>query len=196
MTIEHHPTSEVAEGAKLDAPDTAPAAQLAERYATSRDGIVHYVRKTLGSRNAEDCVQEAFLGAWRQLCRNPTNTHALGITYITRAAQNRAIDAHRRKSTCETPVDIDESRKIENGFSAQPPKDPQEYIPELLGIETALERLSPQNAALVRLRILGGFSVEETANQLGIPPGTVKSRLSRTLAQLRKMPDIKDLLAP
>jgi RNA polymerase sigma factor (sigma-70 family) len=49
----------------------------------------------------------------------------------------------------------------------------------------ALARLSPQQRVVVVLRIVEDLSEEQTAAMLGIPIGTVKSRLSRALAALR-----------
>ena len=49
----------------------------------------------------------------------------------------------------------------------------------------ALARLSPQQRVVVVLRIVEDLSEEQTATLLGIPAGTVKSRLSRALAVLR-----------
>ena len=51
-------------------------------------------------------------------------------------------------------------------------------------LERALEGLSPAHRTVVGARFFRDWSVEETADALGIRPGTVKSRLSRALDQL------------
>ena len=51
-------------------------------------------------------------------------------------------------------------------------------------LERALERLAPNHRTVVVARFFMEWSVEETAEALGIRPGTVKSRLSRALDQL------------
>ncbi len=52
-------------------------------------------------------------------------------------------------------------------------------------VGAALERLSPELRAVVQATVLDGLSTREAASLLGIPPGTVKSRMSRARAELR-----------
>jgi RNA polymerase sigma-70 factor (ECF subfamily) len=61
----------------------------------------------------------------------------------------------------------------------------------LLGVEygnlgQALNRLSPELRAVVQATVLDGLTTREAARFLGIPPGTVKSRMMRARAQLRE----------
>jgi RNA polymerase sigma-70 factor (ECF subfamily) len=53
------------------------------------------------------------------------------------------------------------------------------------GIARALQQLSPDFRAVVLLRLVQGYPVAETASMLGIPEGTVASRLARAQQQLR-----------
>ncbi len=72
----------------------------------------------------------------------------------------------------------------------------QEHAPSaedavLLGVEhgdvgLAMERLSPELLAVVQATVLDGLSRREAAELLGIPPGTVKSRMSRARTELRE----------
>jgi RNA polymerase sigma-70 factor (ECF subfamily) len=55
------------------------------------------------------------------------------------------------------------------------------------GIARALLTLSPNDRAVVVTRILHGASTKETAAKLGVPEGTVMSRLSRALRRLRPL---------
>lgn len=52
-------------------------------------------------------------------------------------------------------------------------------------VGVALQRLSPELRAVVQATVLDGLSTREAATLLGIPPGTVKSRMSRARAELR-----------
>ena len=61
----------------------------------------------------------------------------------------------------------------------------------LLGVEHgdlggALERLSPELRAVVRATVLDGLTTEEAGRLLGIPAGTVKTRMMRARARLRE----------
>jgi RNA polymerase sigma-70 factor (ECF subfamily) len=50
-----------------------------------------------------------------------------------------------------------------------------------------LDRLEPQEAAVLRLRYLGDLTLAATALQLGVPEGTVKTRFYRSLVKLRAL---------
>jgi len=61
----------------------------------------------------------------------------------------------------------------------------------LLGVEYgdlagALDRLSPELRAVVQATVLDGLTTNEAARLLGIPQGTVKTRMSRARVQLRE----------
>ena len=51
---------------------------------------------------------------------------------------------------------------------------------------TALDRLSPELRAVVQATVLDGLTTREAARLLGIPSGTVKTRMMRAKAQLRE----------
>ena len=53
-------------------------------------------------------------------------------------------------------------------------------------VGTALQRLSPELRAVVQATVLDGLSTREAATLLGIPSGTVKSRMSRARHELRE----------
>ena len=61
-------------------------------------------------------------------------------------------------------------------------------------VQTALDRLKPKFRAVVVLRMLEGYSTKETAGLLGIAEGTVLSRLSRGIKQLKPLLKKEDLL--
>ena len=54
-------------------------------------------------------------------------------------------------------------------------------------IETALKQLEPDFRSVVVIRLIQGYSTKETADMLGIPIGTVLSRLSRAQQKLKEM---------
>lgn len=54
-------------------------------------------------------------------------------------------------------------------------------------LRAAVERLSPDRRALLELRYREGFDIEQISEITGVPQGTVKSRLHRTLNQLRRI---------
>ena len=54
-------------------------------------------------------------------------------------------------------------------------------------LRAAIEKLSPESRALLELRYHEGFDISQIAEILAVPEGTVKSRLHRTLNQLRQI---------
>lgn len=114
---------------------------------------------------AEDLVQEAFVraaAAGRRFDRVDNPEAWLRTT---------AINQHRSRW-----------RKLRNGQRARtrmlPPRDP-EALESHLEIITALRALPEAQREVIALHYLADLPVEAIARELGIPPGTVKSRLSR-----------------
>lgn len=114
---------------------------------------------------AEDLVQEAFVraaAAGRRFDKVENPEAWLRTT---------AINQHRSRW-----------RKLRNGQRARarmlPPRDP-ESLESHLEIITALRALPEAQRQVIALHYLADLPVESIAHELGIPPGTVKSRLSR-----------------
>jgi RNA polymerase sigma-70 factor (ECF subfamily) len=65
--------------------------------------------------------------------------------------------------------------------------EPQDTLQDNILVEQALARLSTEMREVVVLRLVNGYSTEETAQMLRIPTGTVLSRLSIARKKLREM---------
>ncbi|HET8665962.1 MAG TPA: SigE family RNA polymerase sigma factor [Nocardioides sp.] len=96
--------------------------------------------------------------------------------YVYKVMLNAQRDSKRRRWWGETPTQSVPERTI--------PTDPTEQLVVTDAIHRALAELSPVNRQVVVLRYFAELSESRTAQVLGIPPGTVKSRLSRALSQL------------
>jgi RNA polymerase sigma-70 factor (ECF subfamily) len=166
--------------------DDAAFRRLVERH---QDRVAATVIGMLGPGNAaEDAAQETFirlhgaLGAFRQEARLST--------YLTRIAINLALDKLRQRQRGLARfigIEQDDFRNLE------PWSDGAELLDERERarlVRKAVRGLGPSRRAVVVLRMLQGFSTDETAQALGIPRGTVMSRLSRGLKEL------KGVLAP
>jgi RNA polymerase sigma-70 factor, ECF subfamily len=144
---------------------------LVERY---RAGVVGYVAGLLGTReDAEELAQETFLRAWRQArtLRDPATVSG----WLYRIAHNLAVSHARRPRTvplADDPPDRGPSGPDEERWTA---------------VLSAVGRLSDDHREVVMKKHFNGFRHEEIAVQLGIPPGTVRSRLARAYSQLRDM---------
>jgi RNA polymerase sigma-70 factor (ECF subfamily) len=121
---------------------------------------------------AEDIAQEAFLAALRALDRFDRR-RPLG-PWLHRIVVNRAIDWTRARSL-----------RAEAAADAAPEPaapDPEASLGD--GILAALAGLGPEHRAVVVLRHLLGYTPGEIAAMLGLPRGTVNSRLRRALDAL------------
>jgi RNA polymerase sigma factor (sigma-70 family) len=100
---------------------------------------------------------------------------------------NLSVSLIRRKRRTWTIIDESGSaRDVRAGL----PEDGVERREDLSRIGDALERLDPDKRAMIMLRVNEGLSYEAIANHLGVPIGTVMSRLNRArLALLDELGD-------
>jgi RNA polymerase sigma-70 factor, ECF subfamily len=124
---------------------------------------------------ARDAVQEAFIGAWRDLpgLRDPDRFEA----WLYRLTVNSCLRmARRRRRTIEVDVGSVDLPAAGDFASAVDDRDQ---------LDRALRQLEPDRRALVVMHIYLGLPLPEVARHLRIPLGTAKSRLNRSLAVLR-----------
>jgi RNA polymerase sigma-70 factor (ECF subfamily) len=125
--------------------------------------------------DAEDAAQEAFVTAWRRLpsLRDPD----LWGGWFRRLTVSAAIDYHRRRRNGNlVPLD---------GQEPPPLADAQHSLAARDETRRLIARLDAKDQALLVLRFGYDFELPQVAEALGIPVGTAKSRLHRTLARLR-----------
>jgi RNA polymerase sigma-70 factor (ECF subfamily) len=140
--------------------------------------------------DAADVVQDAFLNAFQSL--HTFKGDAEFFTWLYRIAFNTAISFKRKKR----PAVSLEAHAGEAGID---PDDPSEYVKPGSALERtederqlsdAIARLSPEHREVLLLKDLEGFKYEDIAVVLGVPIGTIRSRLHRARLELR------ELLAP
>jgi RNA polymerase sigma factor (sigma-70 family) len=142
---------------------------------TEAQGAFRLALAILGSATeAEDAAQDAFIRAWRDLPR--LREVRSWTPWLRRLIVHAALDRTRRtRQIREVPLGLESAR-------SEDPSRPVEVRDE---IEHALRRVSPDDRAILALRYLVGLDVAEVAAALGIPLGTAKSRLHRSLARVR-----------
>ena len=100
--------------------------------------------------------------------------------WLHRIAVNRAIDhARARSARHETATGRAEDAEVLADLPPDPERDPRAD-----GLDAALADLSPEHRAIVAMRHLLDLTPGEIAAELGLPRGTVNSRLRRALGQL------------
>ncbi len=126
---------------------------------------------------AEDAVQETYLKAWRSYdtFEKGTNVRAWLFTILS----NTVKDARARVARDRTAPDSEDQLAAQNAkpIPAAAITDP--------GVTKALEQLSEDRRRVVWMADVEGFSYLEVSKALGVPVGTVMSRLSRARKQLK-----------
>ena len=146
-------------------------------------GLVNAVcRRVLSNpEDALDATQEALLAIARKI--HTFDGRARFTTWCYRVATNAALDEARRRGRRPAPVEIVPEPRV-----GGPAVD--DLVAGQLDVDAALARLSPDHRAAVALRDIVGLDYAEIGEVLGIPPGTVRSRIARGRAALA------DQLAP
>ena len=155
---------------------------LYERYKTMAYSIAY--RITNDATLAEDVVQEAFLGAWRNAARYVEGRGSVK-TWLLSIVHHRAIDAiRRRRPTTELP-ETDAVAPVEltlpDLWGSVAEGLDRAAILEALGAISAVQRES------LELAYFGGLTQVEISDRLGVPLGTVKSRIRLGLLGLRRI---------
>lgn len=139
------------------------------------EGLRALAFRLLGDRTRmDDALQEAYVRAYRALPRFRGDA-ALG-TWLYRIAYNACLDELRRTRDV---VGLDAARE-----RAHEPE-PLDGISAREALGAALGTLEPEERAAVLLVDAQGFDYRSAGEILGVPEGTVASRLSRARAELR-----------
>jgi RNA polymerase sigma-70 factor (ECF subfamily) len=157
---------------RLASGDASAIANLYEQYGRAVFTVCY---RALGDRIlAEDATQQAFVQAWRaastfDLSREPA-------PWLYAIARRAAVDVYRKERRHRANrIDEPEIVALSPSF---------EGMWEAWEVRRAIDRLGPDERQVIKLTFLHGFTQEETARQLGIPLGTVKSRAHRAHRRL------------
>jgi RNA polymerase sigma-70 factor (ECF subfamily) len=166
---------------RISGGELAALEELYDRYKTMAYSIAY--RITNDATLAEDVVQDAFLGAWRNAARYLEGRGSVK-TWLLSIVHHRAIDAiRRRRPTSELP-------EIDAGL-------PEALtLPDVWGevsanldaesVRRALVALSDVQREALELAYFGGLTQQEIAERTGTPLGTVKSRMRLGLLAMRR----------
>jgi RNA polymerase sigma-70 factor (ECF subfamily) len=177
--------------ARLQANEDAAYDELVRTYTNS---IFHVAYRMLGdTAEASDAVQEIFLKVFRNI--GGFKGEAALKTWIFKIAFSEILNRLRwwRRRYRFATTSLDEPG---NGIGAAPglnvassgpsPEEALQSKEQETAIQQALGRLSREHRSIIVLRDIEGFSYNEIADVLGVSVGTVKSRLARARADLKK----------
>ncbi len=143
---------------------------------------------TGSASEAEEAAQDGFLAAYRALPRfragAPWRPWLLRI--VANAARNRRRSAGRR-----TGVELRLADSLRHGDAAPSPEAEVEAAEERAALLRAVESLDENDRQVIACRYFLELDVAETAAVLHCAQGTVKSRLARALARLRKRIEVE-----
>ena len=177
----------------LDGARKGEAAALREIMQRNSPKLYRLARAVLRNESdAEDVLQETYLRAFRRIAQ--FRGDAALSTWLTRIALNEAMGRLRREKPTVELSKAENVSSVEAGQVIPFPTASSEADPETtMGrkqasvlLERAIDELPEPFRLVFVLRSLQDMNVEETAAQLGIPEPTVKTRLHRARAMLRR----------
>lgn len=133
------------------------------------------------SNAAEETVQDVFVKVWYRAGDYDMERGRL-VSWVSRIAHNDAIDAMRRRMRTPT-MDLELVRDIPDESAT-----PHEIVvqqSEQRRVHAALDRISDEQRRAIELAFFQGMSHPEIAEQLGLPMGTVKTRIRRGMQKLK-----------
>jgi RNA polymerase sigma-70 factor (ECF subfamily) len=169
-----------------DADDEAVIAALYHEY--HRPLLSLIVRQTGGDRQwAEDVVQETMVRAWRSLDHLDTEADSL-LPWLATVARRIVIDDRRRRGARPPEAGEDALQTLQSADGTD------DMLRDLVMTE-ALKELTPAHREVLNETILRDRTVNEAAEALGIPVGTVKSRVYYAVRALRVVLEEKGVTA-
>jgi RNA polymerase sigma factor (sigma-70 family) len=149
------------------------------RIVAAHDDVMYRICVAVGRDPAlaADAVQAAWAVAWRKLgtLRRPDRLRPWLVTVAVNEAR-KLLKQRQRRSSVELPLDVTDAA---GAF------DPGTGIASF-DLHAALERLDPEDRALLAMRYLAGFNASELAAAVGLSPSGTRTRLERLLARLRQ----------
>lgn len=141
-------------------------------------GWVHRLAVVIvGPEEAADVTQDVLLRAWRELPRLRDDTRF--EAWLRRILVNRCRDVGRAKGRRVVEIELDPAT------GAVPSADGLDTADRTVDLDAALARLSVDQRAVIALHFAADLTLADVAATMGVPIGTVKSRLNTALIHLR-----------
>ncbi|WP_406369118.1 RNA polymerase sigma factor [Streptomyces sp. NBC_00647] len=157
-------------------------AALFDRHA---DAVHRYTARRLGAEVAEDLTAETFTTAFQQrhrydLARDDARPWLLGIA-TNLISRHRRAEARRFRALARLPEPVQDEEPVADRAVAR-----AGAAGVRRELAAALSGLSARHRDVILLVAWGGLDYEQAAQALGVPIGTVRSRLNRARSRLRE----------
>jgi RNA polymerase sigma-70 factor (ECF subfamily) len=153
---------------------------LYDNYSAALNGIIY--RMVEDRELAEDILQEAFVKIWNNFPNYDTAKGRL-FTWMLNITRNLTIDTLRSKGyKKQTKISGDEN-SVSN--HADDSRMAEKF--DALGLRKQLINLKPEQRSIIDLAYFGGYTQDEISREMGIPLGTVKTRMRSAIIELRKL---------
>jgi RNA polymerase sigma-70 factor (ECF subfamily) len=161
--------------------DEGALGALYDRHAQLAYGVAR--RLLRDAQLAEDAVQEGFVNVWRQASSfRPERSRA--ASWILMLVHRRAVDLVRREERRRADA-IDERAELV-ADAANTEETALSHLERELAAKM-LAQLPDQQREVLELAFWGGYSQSELADRLGVPLGTIKSRMFNGMARVRAL---------
>lgn len=159
--------------------DKVGAEALYDMYSSALYGVI--VRIVIDTPTAEDVLQEVFVKIWHSASTYSADKGRL-FTWMVNIARNLSIDKIRSKDFRNQ----NKNQELENNVGFIDANNSTVYKPELVGVKELIDTLRPEQKSILDLIYFKGYTHTEAADELGMPLGTIKTRLRMAIQQLRK----------
>ena len=153
---------------------------LYDNYAPALNNIIY--RMVEDVTLAEDILQEAFVKIWHNFASYDKSKGRL-FTWMLNLTRNLTIDVMRSKGYKK------QSKISGDEYSVDNLQDNTNSISKFdsMGIRKQLANLKPDQRIIIEMAYFKGYTQDEIAKEVGIPLGTVKTRMRTAITELRKI---------
>ncbi len=166
--------------ALLQSQDKQAFSYLYDNYAAALNNIIY--RMVEDVTLTEDILQEAFVKIWLNFSSYDKSKGRL-FTWMLNLTRNLTIDTLRSKGyKKQSKISADENsvnNLQDNSFSIS------KF--DSMGIQKQLANLKPEQRIIIDMAYFNGYTQDEIAKEVGIPLGTVKTRMRTAIIELRKI---------
>lgn len=167
--------------------DDTALAELYDRHSSLAYSVIMRILRS--PSDAEDVLQETFVRVWS---RADTYDSRIGspAAWLTRIARNRAIDRLRaqrvrRHISGEPDVTLDGDTTMPEAATLETPEVVVQAAATARALRTAMSALPAVQRELIEAAFFEGYTHHELAARLGLPLGTVKTRIRTGLTSMR-----------